>query len=416
MLEIMAMLVDKLNEERASNWFSNMLAMRFFCPRGKRNANVWIFSSWEGMRYADNARYLFEWIRDNRPEITCLWQTRDRLLYKTLLLKGIPVQLIGTKEADNIQKNAGVCVCTHGIDDFGSRPSIYGSLIVFLGHGPVAKKLWRSQLEASKRSKIRNYLSDVKWRLFNYMKADAYLACSPFEEAALREALLIDPKTPFIISGLPRNDAFGMACGLDEVFADSFLTVHPYLTDKRVVLYMPTFRRQNDCVITKAIASLANSSEFEAVIKRNNAVLICKMHYLSDVSEVKERDWLILAKDDDVADTQKLLAYASYLITDYSSCAIDFALTGRPICYLYPDGNVKSVDTPMLPCFYEVAAINRALSTTDLINHLDADFSGIGQGLAQSSALNGLFNSHADNVGCFSSTVFQEIRLLQGVR
>ena len=31
--------------------------------------DVWVFGAWGGRAYADNSRYLFEWVRANHPEI-----------------------------------------------------------------------------------------------------------------------------------------------------------------------------------------------------------------------------------------------------------------------------------------------------------------------------------------------------------
>lgn len=407
--------VEELNRERARNWFANLVLSKRCVELEKRDKHLWLFSSWAGMRFADNSRYLFEWMTHFHPEITCIWQTGNQQLYEEMSAAGHRVQLIGAEDAVAAQRLAGVCICTHGVDDFGPVPEIYGSKIVFLGHGPIAKKLWRSQLDPQRGNVVKRVLSDEKWRLFNYMKADIYLACSENEMNALREALLIDVGTPFVISGLPRNDALSLDYSIDEIFDKSYLSDHPQLRERRLAVYMPTFRRQKDCVVTDGIVELANNSHFAEIMNKHKAVLVCKMHYLSNVAQVSEKDWLVLAKDDDVIDTQKLMANAEFLATDYSSCAIDFALTGRPTCYFYPDGQCGSSETPMLPIFSKVSSLNRALSVNEFVDIIDKDLSGVGSGRSQSAMINAYFNTDAKNIGHFCSRTFEGIRqILEG--
>lgn len=408
----MSRTVASLNADRGTYWLSNAIQSHSPLIWRKRNRNLWIFSSWEGMRYADNSKYLFEWVRSNHPEIECYWQTKDEALWSKLLDNGIPAQLIGSAAAEKTQREAGVCICTHGVDDFGFKPSIYGALTVFLGHGPIAKRCWRSQRDVLQISKLRGLLSDSKWKFFNYMKAGAYLACSDFEEKALREALMISRKIPFVRSGLPRNDALIDRYPPSEVFSHTFLSDYPDIVGKRIALYMPTFRKEKDAVVTGALQELANNRRFIDEMDRLDAVLVCKMHYLSDVSRVVESSGLVLARDEDVLDVQRLMANSDFLATDYSSCAIDFALTLRPTCYFYPDGEVQSDETPMLDEFFAASSINRALDLESFISALISDLEGMGLGEKQSEALNLKFNSEVDHLGGFCESTYDGIRLI----
>ena len=42
-----------------------------------KSRNLVVFGSKHGSLYSENSKHLFEWIRQNRPEINCLWLTRN---------------------------------------------------------------------------------------------------------------------------------------------------------------------------------------------------------------------------------------------------------------------------------------------------------------------------------------------------
>ena len=99
---------DSVNDKRKKNWAVNALRYNWMKAfPGKRNSSLWLFSSWEGQKYADNSRYLFEYMLANHPEITCIWQTRNQAVFDSLKRQNKPVQMIGTLEATKAQKEAG---------------------------------------------------------------------------------------------------------------------------------------------------------------------------------------------------------------------------------------------------------------------------------------------------------------------
>lgn len=54
---------DSVNDKRKKNWAVNALRYNWMKAfPGKRNSSLWLFSSWEGQKYADNSRYLFEYM------------------------------------------------------------------------------------------------------------------------------------------------------------------------------------------------------------------------------------------------------------------------------------------------------------------------------------------------------------------
>ena len=132
--------------------------------------------------------------------------------------------------------------------------------------------------------------------------------------------------------GTPRNDIlFGEKNDLKKIVKDR-LNID---NDKKIILYAPTFRKNNDLSVyninyKKTLSSLKEKFGGEWVfLVKLHPHLISKskeLVYGDDVMDVTSYD-----------DIQELLSVADVLISDYSSLMFDFGLTERP-CFLYvPD-------------------------------------------------------------------------------
>ena len=42
-----------------------------------RDKTLWVFGCWMGKKYDDNAKFLFEYVSKNHPNIRCVWLTRE---------------------------------------------------------------------------------------------------------------------------------------------------------------------------------------------------------------------------------------------------------------------------------------------------------------------------------------------------
>ena len=50
-----------------------------------RDKYLWVFGCWGGMKYADNSKYLFEYIVKNYPQIRAVWITINSDIYLSLI-------------------------------------------------------------------------------------------------------------------------------------------------------------------------------------------------------------------------------------------------------------------------------------------------------------------------------------------
>ncbi len=108
----------------------------------KRDPYLWTFDAWQGQRYSDNLRALYEYVLENVPQIQCCWLTRSQSVYNRLKKANKHGALIYSKEGIDIQKKSGVFFATHGNMDNISEGDIRymnGIHYVNLWHGVPIK-------------------------------------------------------------------------------------------------------------------------------------------------------------------------------------------------------------------------------------------------------------------------------------
>ena len=395
---------NSVNKKRAKNWLLNAIRYRWMKTfKEMRDPNLWLFSAWEGEKYADNTKYFFEYILKKHTEIKCIWQTRNVDVFRMLKKDGKPVQLIGTKEAKSTQRRAGAVFYTNGLDDFGDFPLVYGSVIVSLWHGVGFKKIYR-ELYLPKNGFVRLY-SNAKWDFFSWVKRDITIATSKGSERQFRDGFLLKDKDLVIIAGQPRNDIFSEKVFVQDILKNS--DILKKIKNKCVILYMPTFRKDAKTLIEQ-LKILWQSESFEKILADNNAVLLTKLHYLNR-GELKSTECKILINDADVIDSQKLMCCVDILMTDYSSCAIDFALQKKPILFYFPDWTEYDANTCMIEGTREVCSINCADTLQELESKVQETLRFPQRGMQQTEMLNQLFDGTAVSPGRYSENVYKKI-------
>ncbi|MDN4526724.1 CDP-glycerol glycerophosphotransferase family protein [Fictibacillus fluitans] len=132
--------------------------------------------------------------------------------------------------------------------------------------------------------------------------------------------------------GTPRNDVFFNS---SLMIKDSIKKTIGIPVDARIVLYAPTFRKNNDI----EIYHLPFDTILKSLKERFGGNWVClvklhphlmgesnKLHFSSNVKDVTYYD-----------DIQELLAASDVLISDYSSLLFDFSITSRPCFQYIPD-------------------------------------------------------------------------------
>lgn len=116
---------------------------------------------------------------------------------------------------------------------------------------------------------------------------------------------------------------------VDELLADSgtasrFFKENPALTDKKLVLYLPTFRDRETYAVSQLKAEFAEGME--------NYHLIVSTHPL--FSKVKRDERFSY---NGTFSSIELMKVADIIITDYSACAFEASVLMKPLYFFVPD-------------------------------------------------------------------------------
>lgn len=183
---------------------------------------------------------------------------------------------------------------------------------------------------------------------------------SPEVAWAYREAMGLQD-TPEVVQalGVSRTDCFFDEVFLNDAHAEIRSAV-PATTGKRVLLYAPTFRGH------VSEAEGPDFIDFEALRSAIGAnwILLVKHHpFVKQPPAIPDscRNFAFMVSD---IPTDRLMAAADAMVTDYSSVVFEYSLFERPIAFLAPDVN-DYCDWRGFYYPYEEMTPGPLLSTTD---------------------------------------------------
>ncbi len=133
----------------------------------------------------------------------------------------------------------------------------------------------------------------------------------------------------FAETGYPRVD---ITLCTEETQADALRQKLKIRTDRKTVLYAPTYRGSS---LAKSSLETDRILETLTALNQLDANVLFRGHHKTEheLSNLNLDDMLVPSD----IDTNELLAIVDVLITDYSSIAIDYLKTGRPIVYYVYD-------------------------------------------------------------------------------
>jgi CDP-glycerol glycerophosphotransferase len=201
---------------------------------------------------------------------------------------------------------------------------------------------------------------------------DLGISGSNFSEKRLYQ-LSLHYKGPILKEGMPRNDSLVK----NEISREKILKELSLTNDKKIILFAPTFRDSAD-------GFFHNYLNFNQVLSLfNEDYVICyRLHKSSLKCDIVPNERIINVSD--YYDVSNLLGVADVLITDYSSCACDFALTGRPVVlalFDYEDyvsnsrGLCVDIKTIGFKCAHNMDELLNVLSNTSIQDFENCDLS-----------------------------------------
>ena len=311
-----------------------------------RSRKIWIFGALEGKKYDENSRYLFEYLQKrNVSGLRLIWLTKHQSVVDELRGKGYEAYTNSSLMGKFYQLRAGVAFYTHGLIDFGVVPMVGGAEIVALWHGVGFKKIYNAAFSG---------LTLLKRKCFDFFFCWTYrtmtMTTSAYSGMMSIQAFK-HKKREIYYTGQPRNDIF-RTVNRTEILQK--LNINP---NKKVIIYMPTYRKPTlgEDAMEKIVRDLYENEQLNDLLNRENFVFLCKLHPATPFIDLKERDNFKILDYKVVDDNQALLGSCDMLVTDYSSCFVDFALLNRPFILYFPDDErFLSMSESMMEEFFEL--------------------------------------------------------------
>lgn len=265
-----------------------------------------VFNQFQGSGFGCNPKYVALALLERRKGLDLVWLARDPATVQRELPAGI--RAVAWKGGSALRElaTAGVWVSNHNLGHFIRHCGLVkkpGQRYFQTWHGSFGIKRCTETLGAAEAKMLDGFIANCKW--------EADLAREWFG-ADVRIHLVGHPRNDLIVQS--RNRVSG---------------------EVRTLLYVPTFRDDGalDAYLTDfAAVTTALSKRWPADWKvqvrlhpnmRKKGV---KLPFTGEVEDVTT-----------YPDIQELLAAADAVISDYSSCIFDFALSGRPAFVYAPD-------------------------------------------------------------------------------
>ena len=295
----------------------NLVYMFASCvPRDRR---WWLFGGWNGRKFIDNPKYVFQHVLETLPAVRPTWITKDRSLAASLRANGYPAEFAYSLGGLWAQLRAGVVVFTHSVEwDFLAPLVARRVKRVLTWHGMPIKKIGYDDQYGTTRDRARLVSS-----LFPYRddRLDLLLAASQADKEKYETAFNVE-RSSVVITGYPRNDA---------LLRSMRLAVR---RSPRRVVYMPTLRGvagsefnlfRDMCVDFDALDARCHELDIEFWIKVH-PVQHFRTTDLEHISGCKHIRPLVGG-----GDVYESIGRFDILVTDFSGIYFDFLISGRPI-------------------------------------------------------------------------------------
>lgn len=391
-------------ERRKQYWLQNCkLFYSLKRKKGARDPYTWIFAAWEGNKYDDNSRYLFEYVSKSCSDIDAVWFSKKKEIVQYIRSLGYKAELIGSNESKEIQLKAGVAFYTNGLDDFGDICYFYGAIIVSLWHGVPVKNIYYLGMKDNKLMLMKTKLKD---EIFSWVYRDYTISSSDAASDIFANAFGIAKKKSILVTGFPRYDIL-----FERVRAVDILPELKSAEGYKYILYMPTYRKGDESSVQETIDAICEDRELLNELKNHNYRFLVKPHYLSRVKVKQNIEELLFVTNDGGISTQHFLSIADMLITDYSSCYIDYSITGKPIFIYTPDfdkytSSVGIEKKWILPLYRNNMISDYGVLKSNILGCIHGDNS-IGKDTTE--YLNNVFYSKTIRDTCFCENVHSEI-------
>lgn len=308
----------------------------------KRDAQVILCGAWMGEKFADNSRYLFQYLFKNKEKLNLkkvIWVTRNTELREQLSQTGYETYIIGTKESTYWHLKSGYHIlCNAAIPgeigdsmDMDIRFS-WGAKRIQLWHGVGMKatghasnSLQNAKSETKHSKILHNHYFLTVFTSLGGWKQSHYL-CTSEKNAKVNWSTSGCRYDDLFISAYPRN------CSCLELLSSEKKVVEEIQRYGRCIVYVPTFRSDHSHYIHPLEDKLIRD-----YIIDHNIIWVEKPHPASkfhiDIYDAIVNVLLLDAK----FDINVLYPYIDLVISDYSSTVFDAVYKSIPVIMYAPD-------------------------------------------------------------------------------
>ena len=298
-------------------WVRKSYMYLCYVTRPRKEKTVF-FASFRG-QYSDNPRAISECLHQMAPDVKIVWLIQPQ--FKQYVPNYVTIVPTTPRLALKAQARAKVWVLNY----------IYRKQLgVYKGRDNFYIQTWHGDRGLKTIGYLTDYSKGRDYNGYDMSDCDLFVAASDYGVRKARQGFLYDGD--IIVEGMPRNDKL---VNIDK-YSNEVVEVKRRLgisNDVKVMLYAPTFRDDKgsqQCAIdvSASIENLESNGEKWICLIRSHSlskgILMCS----------SSSAYLDVTSYPDMAD---LLLIADLLITDYSSCAADFLLTGRPVVLAHFD-------------------------------------------------------------------------------
>lgn len=301
-----------------------------------KKKNRWIFGSQNGEKFIDNSKHFFEYVEKQQENIIPIWITRSKDVLKELREKNYKVYHNLSIKGVWFSITSQVVIFSTQREDILFVYPKKNRIIVNLWHGMPMKKIVNDF--KSRELNWKGKLFDKYVTGFKHEDVDLISSTSDFFVNFMKSAF---NNNNIAILGQPRTDVFG------KWNKKEIKEKHGFNESEKIVTYMPTHRAYGMGKISPKI--FEENKVAQNYFLKNNIKIVWKFHknmlanYSLDNKHVKSC-FVDLSVSD--IDPQELLFISDILITDYSSCYIDYMLLKRPIIFYHYD-NYETEDNEL---------------------------------------------------------------------
>lgn len=301
-----------------------------------RRQDIWVFGSWGGHRFADNAAAFFVYsntVLDD--QVRLVWISRDKKIVRQLRVQGYNAYWIWSVGGITNSIRAGL----HIFDCFPKDANFWlsrGAIKVNLWSG-VPLKVFERDIDHPGNRYYKlfhgNFLERTLLSImmpWHVVKPDMIIATSA-ETARITSRAFALFESQTCVTGFPRNDALVNPAMLTDYDAQNIPEEfrEAALSDTKVFLYLPTFRDNGAAFI---------NFDWEALnkrLERLDAKLFFKTHPVDKTRY--PANYPNITQLPVTTEIYSLLPGTDALISDYSSIIFDYMLLNKPIIYYVPD-------------------------------------------------------------------------------